>query len=47
VYANTEGFLSLVQHDHRHFSKSNKYAMVRLIFMQMDREKGRPIKVIK
>jgi hypothetical protein len=47
VHVTTEGHLSLVQNDHRQFPKSNKYAMSRLIFMQMDREKCKPTKVIK
>ena len=33
----TEGYVSLIQQDHRHFGKNYEYSMVRLIVMKVDK----------
>jgi len=46
VQARTEGFLSLVQKDYRHYLKNYKYSMARLILMMLDKDKGKAKAVV-
>lgn len=36
----TEGYLSLIQQDHRNFSKAYEYSLCRLILLKIDKTTG-------